>query len=78
MAFDVAKAAADSKKVYERYGATEIGINIGDKPYRTETEGLEYCMALSVAVNNLTVVAYPNAAADVEIARFVNGAALAL
>lgn len=78
MAFDVAKAVADSKKIYEKYGATEIGINVGNKPYRTVTEGLEYCMDLSVAVNNLTVIAYPYAGADEEIARFINGAALAL
>lgn len=77
MAFDVAKAVADSKTVYEKYGVTEIGINVGDKPYRTVTEGLEYCMELSVAANNLTVIAYPYAGSEEEIARFINGAALA-
>lgn len=52
MTFNLAKAVADSKKVFELYGATEIGINVGGKPYKTATEGLEYCMELSVAVNN--------------------------
>ena len=77
MAFNVTKAVADSKSLYEKYGATEVGINIGDKPYQTTAEGLEYCMALSVAVANLTVIAYPYAGADEEVARFVNGATLA-
>ena len=78
MAFDVAKAVTDSKRVYEKYSTTEVCINVGGKPYRTVTEGLEYYMELSVAVNNLTVIAYPNTAGNEEIARFVNGAVLAL
>lgn len=78
MAFDVAKAVADSSPIYEKFGVTEIGINVGDNFYPTEGVGLEYCLELSVAANNLTVIAYPYAGSDEEIARFVNGAALAL
>ena len=77
MAFDIAKAVADTKRLHEKYGTTEVSINVGDKPYPTATEGLGYCMALSVAVANLIVVAVPSAGRDEEIARFVNGAALA-
>ena len=78
MALNMAKAVADSKRLHEMYGVMEVSINVGDKPYQTVTEGLEYCMELSVAANNLTVVAYPSAGSDEEIARFVNGAVLAL
>lgn len=78
MAFNMTKAVAASKQFHEKYGTTEVSVNVGEKPYGNVTEGLEYCMALSVAVNNLTIIARSSEGSDEEIARFVNGAILAL
>lgn len=40
MAFNMAKAITANKRLHEQYGTTEIGIKIGDKPYRTVGEWL--------------------------------------